>query len=186
MTQGASARPAFNPLTPAARPPHSPLAPCAQKAARHFGQSPLAKRAGHAHIAAMADTSGLAPDKDTLARLAAQAIRNLPTKFAQHLGEIDLRVEDFPDDALLHAMGIADGWNLTGLYHGHPLGEQSIWSSGVMPPVITLFRLPLLMEWIETDVTLDALITHVLIHEVGHHFGLSDADMETLENAPEE
>lgn len=116
--------------------------------------------------------------------LALQAIRNLPALFTAHLGDIDLRVEDFPDDALLRDMGIADGWDLTGLYHGHPLGEQSIWSSGVLPPVITLYRLPLLMEWIETEVTLDALITHVLIHEVGHHFGLSDEDMEALENTP--
>ena len=116
--------------------------------------------------------------------LASQAIQNLPALFTAHLGDIDLRVEDFPDDALLRDMGIADGWDLTGLYHGHPLGEQSIWSSGVLPPVITLYRLPLLMEWIETEVTLDALITHVLIHEVGHHFGLSDEDMEALENTP--
>ena len=132
----------------------------------------------------MAIKPTFAPDKEMLRGLALQAIQNLPALFTAHLGDIDLRVEDFPDDALLRDMGIADGWDLTGLYHGHPLGEQSIWSSGVLPPVITLYRLPLLMEWIETEVTLDALITHVLIHEVGHHFGLSDADMEALDNTP--
>jgi predicted Zn-dependent protease with MMP-like domain len=92
------------------------------------------------------------------------------------------RVEEFADDETLQAMGIENPWELTGLYHGRPLSEQSIWSAGDLPPMISLFRCPLLNEWVETGVTLEELVTHVIVHEVGHHFGLSDAEMEAIED----
>ena len=131
----------------------------------------------------MINPIGLAPGKDTIERLARQAIRALPSPFAEHFGDVVVRVEDFADDEILQDMGIEDPWDLTGLYQGHPLSEQSIWSTGEMPPMISLFRMPILAEWIECDVTLEDLVVHVLIHEVGHHFGLSDADMEAIESA---
>jgi len=114
--------------------------------------------------------------------LAHAAFARIPEPFAGYLGDITVRIEEFADDATLAALGLGDAWELSGLYHGRPLDEQSVWSSGDMPPVITLYRQPLLAEWAETGVSLGALVNHVVIHEVGHHFGLSDADMETLEH----
>ena len=93
---------------------------------------------------------------------------------------------DCADRDALEAVGLDDPWELTGLYHGRPLSEQSIWTTGEMPPMITLYRAPLLREWRETGVALDDLVTHVIVHEVGHHFGLSDDDMEAIEAKAEE
>jgi predicted Zn-dependent protease with MMP-like domain len=123
------------------------------------------------------------PDTATFERLARQAMRALPDVFRKHLDGVRVRVEDFADDATLKALGIDDAWGLTGLYHGRPWGEQSVWDSGEMPPVITLYRRPLLQELRETGVALEALVNHVVIHEVGHHFGLSDEEMAAIEDA---
>lgn len=131
----------------------------------------------------MAHKIGLAPDRETIEKLATDAIESLPSPFAEHLADIIVRVEDFAEDEILREMGIEDPWELTGLYQGRPMSEQSIWSTGDMPPMISLFRMPLLNEWIECGVTLEDLVVHVLVHEVGHHFGLSDDDMEAIENA---
>lgn len=92
-----------------------------------------------------------------------------------------VRVEEFADDDTLESLGIEDPWELSGLYHGRPMSEHSSWASGEFPPVITLYRRPILDEWIETGVLLEDLVTHVLVHEVGHHFGLSDAQMAAIE-----
>jgi predicted Zn-dependent protease with MMP-like domain len=93
-----------------------------------------------------------------------------------------LRVEEFAEDAVLAELGIEDPFDLSGLYTGRPLGDKSSAESGALPDMIHLYRRPLLEEWVETGVTLQALVAHVLIHEVGHHFGLSDADMHALED----
>lgn len=124
-----------------------------------------------------------APDSDTFERLARKAMAALPAKFREHLGGVRIRIEEFADDETLEALGIDDAWNLTGLYHGRPLDEQSVWVSGELPPVISLYRQPLLAEWCETGVGLRELVTHVVVHEVGHHFGLSDAEMHAIEDA---
>jgi predicted Zn-dependent protease with MMP-like domain len=124
-----------------------------------------------------------APDAATIERLARETMAKLPAAFRAHLGDIVLRVEDFADDAVLAEMGFDDPYELTGLYTGRPVGEKSVLDHGALPDMIHLFRLPLLEEWIDTGVSLEALVAHVLIHEVGHHFGLSDADMHALEDA---
>lgn len=113
--------------------------------------------------------------------MARATIAALPPTFAAHLGDIRLIVEDFASDAILREMGIEDPFDLTGLYTGRPIGESA--QTGDMPSTIHLFRRPLLDEWVETGVSLEALISHVVIHEIGHHFGLSDADMHALEDA---
>ena len=113
--------------------------------------------------------------------MAHAAFRAIPEPFAVHLRGIAVRIEDFADVETLKAVGIESEWNLSGLYHGRPLDEQSSWSSGELPPVITLYRIPLLAEWRQTGVDLADLVRHVVIHEVGHHFGLSDEDMDALE-----
>jgi len=96
-----------------------------------------------------------------------------------------VRIEEFADEAILTEMGIEDPFELTGLYSGRPLSAESSFVSGEMLPIIHLFRRPLLDEWVETGVSLESLITHVIVHEVGHHFGLSDADMHALESEAE-
>jgi predicted Zn-dependent protease with MMP-like domain len=123
------------------------------------------------------------PDPDTFESLARKAIAALPSPFREHLEGIRVSIEEFADAETLDALGISDPWDLTGLYHGRPMSEQSVWVSGELPPVILLFRQPLLEEWRATGVDLAELVTHVVIHEVGHHFGLSDEEMEAIENA---
>lgn len=123
-----------------------------------------------------------APDPATFEALALAAFARIPEPFAQHLAGIRVTVEEFADDETLRALGLEDAWELTGLYHGRPMDQDSVWTSGELPPVITLYRQPLLAEWCETGVALDELVTHVVVHEVGHHFGLSDEQMHALED----
>lgn len=120
-----------------------------------------------------------APTTQEIETLALEALGRLPHPFRDHLAGVVLFVEDFADDAILKAMGIEDPFELTGLYTGRSIAAEAF--TGDLPPTVHLFRRPLLDEWVETGVALDALITHVVVHEIGHHFGLSDADMHALE-----
>uniref|UniRef100_UPI0035CA2A24 metallopeptidase family protein n=1 Tax=uncultured Sphingomonas sp. TaxID=158754 RepID=UPI0035CA2A24 len=132
-----------------------------------------------------ADQPRTAPDADTIEAIARATIERLPPEFRVHLGAVVLIVEDFADDETLEALGIEHPLDLTGLYHGRPLGEKSSMESGALPDRIHLYRRAILDEWIETGVDLNALVAHVTIHEIGHHFGLSDAAMHALEDAAE-
>ena len=125
----------------------------------------------------------LAPTCDDIEALAREAMARLPDAFRAHLDGIVLRVEEFAEAEVLDELGIEDPFDLSGLYSGRPFGDKSVSDSGAMPDMIHLYRRAILEEWIETGVTLEALVAHVLIHEVGHHFGLSDADMHALEQA---
>jgi predicted Zn-dependent protease with MMP-like domain len=131
----------------------------------------------------MSDRQTLAPDADRIEALARAAIARLPDAFRQHLGDVILRVEELAEDDVLAELGIEDPFDLTGLYTGRPVGDKSVGDFATMPDMIHLYRRALLDEWIEAGVSLEALVSHVLIHEVGHHFGLSDADMHALEQA---
>jgi predicted Zn-dependent protease with MMP-like domain len=122
-----------------------------------------------------------APDAAAIERLAEAAIARLPEEFRRHLTNVVLRIEDYADEEVLEQLGIDDAFELTGLYSGRSLDRQDSWTSGELPPMIHLYRRPLLDEWAETGVSLEALITHVIIHEIGHHFGFSDADMHAIE-----
>ncbi|TAD77946.1 MAG: metallopeptidase family protein [Sphingomonadales bacterium] len=104
-----------------------------------------------------------------------------PLVFRRELEGVVLRIAEFASDEQLASLGIEDPYELTGLYEGVPLTERSQWDSDGLPPIITLFRQPLLAEMEETGVTFAALIRHVVIHEAGHHFGLSDEDMHAIE-----
>lgn len=118
---------------------------------------------------------------------AARAVlARLPEVFARELAGVVLRIEEFATDEQLGSLGIEDPWELTGLYEGVALTERSQWDSEGLPAVITLFRQPLLAEMEETGVGFAALVRHVVIHEAGHHFGLSDADMHALEDSVED
>lgn len=112
---------------------------------------------------------------------ARRTLARLPCQFREELQSVALRVEEFATAEQLADVEIADRWELTGLYQGTPLTEQSVWEPAEMPAVITLFRQPLLLEMRETGVGFDELVRHVYIHEAGHHFGFSDEDMHALE-----
>jgi len=130
----------------------------------------------------MERTFGLPPTSEEFEALARAALARLPEVFREHLDDVLIRIEDFADEATLAEMGIEDPFELTGIYEGLPVGEKSIAHSGQLPDRIRLFREPILDEWIARgDETLEHLIAHVLVHEVGHHFGLSDEDMHALE-----
>ena len=130
----------------------------------------------------MHDRTAASPDTTTFERLARESLERLPDPFREHLSDIVIRIEEFADDETLDALDLDDPWDLTGLYHGRPVGEQSVWMTADMPPTVTLYRQPLLAEWHDTGVDLGDLINHVVVHEVGHHFGLSDDDMHRLED----
>lgn len=123
------------------------------------------------------------PSADEIEALARSALAALPEPFAGHLADVVLQVEDFADDETLKAMEIDDPFELTGIYEGIPLTERSVDQSGNLPDRVRLFRRPILDEWADGDDTLEHLVAHVLVHEVGHHFGLSDEDMHALEEA---
>ena len=122
-----------------------------------------------------------APDAAAIERLAEQAIARLPEQFRRHLANVVLRVEEFADDEVLAQLGIEEPFELSGLYTGRSMREESSWASGELPPMVHLYRRPLLDEWVETGVALEDLIVHVIVHEIGHHFGFSDADMHRIE-----
>lgn len=105
----------------------------------------------------------------------------LPEPFAAHLTDVVLTVEEEADADLLAEMGIEHPLDLSGLYEGLPIGERSVSHSGTLPDRIRLFRRAILDEWIEDGESLEHLVRHVVIHEVGHHFGFSDEDMHRIE-----
>lgn len=130
----------------------------------------------------MTRTFGPAPSLDDFAALAEQAFDDLPEPFRGLAREAVIRVDDFADDAVLAEMEIADAFELTGLYQGVDLSRRSVFEASP-PPMIFLYRRPILDEWAERgDVTLEELVAHVLVHEIGHHFGLSDDDIDRIED----
>lgn len=127
---------------------------------------------------------GLPATLDEIEELALAALARLPKAFRAHLDGVAVLVDDFADDATLAALGIEDPFELTGIYEGVPVGDKFGANSGTLPDRIRLFRMPILDEWIARgDESLEHLVAHVLIHEVGHHFGLSDADIHALEES---
>ena len=126
---------------------------------------------------------GEAPSAAAIEAIARATIARLPATFARHLGDVVLVVEELADDETLAELGIDHPLDLAGLYHGRPVGEKSSMDSGAMPDRIHLYRRAILDEWVETGVRLDDLVAHVTIHEIGHHFGLSDDDMHALEES---
>ena len=135
--------------------------------------------------AGMSQRQTLAPDAAAIERMADEAISRLPEQFRRHLEGVVFRIEEFADDDTLDKLGIDNPFELSGLYRGRPIGEQSSMISGELPAMIHLYRRPLLDEWAETGVSLEDLVTHVIVHEVGHHFGFSDDDMHAIEGAAE-
>jgi predicted Zn-dependent protease with MMP-like domain len=128
---------------------------------------------------------GTPPSAGEMEAIARRVLDSLPEPFAESLRDVVLLVEDFADEETLAAMDIEDPFDLTGIYEGIPVTERSLEHSGTMPDRVRLFRRPILDEWADGDDTLEHLVAHVLVHEVGHHFGLSDEAMHALEEAAE-
>jgi len=124
-----------------------------------------------------------APSLAEIEVMAEEAFRRLPEKFRALCEELVIRVEDFPTDEVLDALGAETEYDLLGLFQGVGLPFRSESASGQMPNMIWLYRRPIIDYWAENDESFGAIVTHVLVHEIGHHFGLSDADMEAIEGA---
>ena len=127
---------------------------------------------------------GRAPSLDDLAALAEAAFQALPAQFRKLTGEVIFRVDDFPPQYVLDELGIEDPFELTGLYQGVDLAHRSVFDPSPQPSMVFLYRRPILDEWAaHGEIALPELVTHVLVHEIGHHFGLSDAQIEAIEAA---
>jgi predicted Zn-dependent protease with MMP-like domain len=113
--------------------------------------------------------------------IAAVAYKRLPSRFRALSGDLLIRIEDFATDEVLDSLGINSPFDLLGLYSGVDLARKSVMDVGAMPDMVFLYRRPILDYWAEHEETLGHIITHVLVHEIGHHFGLSDDDMERIE-----
>jgi predicted Zn-dependent protease with MMP-like domain len=127
-----------------------------------------------------------APSLGDIEALAAVAWRRLPATFRALCGNVVVRIEDFPTDAVLRDLGIESPFDLMGLFHGVAIGHRSVMDPVGMPNMVYLYRRPILDYWAEHHETLGNLVTHVLVHEIGHHFGLSDEDMERIEAEADE
>jgi predicted Zn-dependent protease with MMP-like domain len=126
-----------------------------------------------------------APSLTEIEVLAEHAYRRLPSRFRALCDGLVIHVEDFPSDEVLKSMDLQSEFDLLGLFHGVGLPFRSESAPQQMPNMIWLYRRPILDYWAEHEETLGAIITHVLVHEIGHHFGLSDADMEAIEAGAE-
>ena len=123
----------------------------------------------------------LAPSLDAIGRLAEEAWGQMPSTFRDLAGDVIFRIEDFADDETLADLGMEDPFELTGLYHGVDLTQRLMMDPAPQAPIVFLYRRAILEEWIERgDVSLRDLVAHVLVHEIGHHFGLSDEAMDAI------
>jgi predicted Zn-dependent protease with MMP-like domain len=124
----------------------------------------------------------LAPGLEDFERLADEAFAALPEQFRALCAGLVIRIEDFPDEETLTAMDCETAFDLLGLFRGHGLAQQGAGPlTGQFPNMVFLYRRPILDYWAEHEETLGSIVTHVLVHEIGHHFGLSDEDMEAIE-----
>jgi predicted Zn-dependent protease with MMP-like domain len=122
-----------------------------------------------------------APTLADFEAMAANAWDRLPSDFRKMCGDLVIRVEDFADDDVLDELGIEDPFDLMGLYQGVSLDKKSVSDIPREPDMVFLYRRAILDYWADGDDVLGHLVTHVLVHEIGHHFGFSDADMEDIE-----
>lgn len=124
---------------------------------------------------------GPPPTADEILEMAETALAAIPEALREMVRGAAIVVEDAADDETVQDMGLDSPWELTGLYRGVPLTRKSVLDVPTSPDIVTLYREPILLEWIETGEDLFRLVRNVLIHEIGHHFGLSDEDITRLE-----
>jgi predicted Zn-dependent protease with MMP-like domain len=134
----------------------------------------------------MSERFGRAPSIDDFAALAEAAFAALPEAFRTMAGDVQFRIQEFADADVLDELGIDDPFELTGLYQGVDLARRSVFDPQPAASMVFLYRRPILDEWADNgEITLEELITHVLVHEIGHHFGLSDDQIHAIEAAAE-
>jgi len=126
-------------------------------------------------------TEHLPPSLADLEELAQRALDTIPRRLKQHLGPVVIRVEEFPDEETEEAMDLDSPFDILGLYRGVALPHKSISDPRPDLDLVFLYRRPILDYWCETGEDLASVVRHVLIHEIGHHFGFSDEDMERIE-----
>ena len=129
--------------------------------------------------------SGRTPTDADIEGIARRTLDGLPSPFAESLGDIVLLVEPVADIETARSVGLSHPMQLSALYQGISVNHQSVSQSGTLPERITLYSRPILAEWRSTRVSLEQLVAHIVIHEVGHHFGFSDDDMHALEDDAE-
>jgi predicted Zn-dependent protease with MMP-like domain len=128
---------------------------------------------------------GRTPSPADIEAIARRTLDRLPSPFAESLGDVVLLIEEVASAETARRLGLRHPMNLSGLYEGVPLNHQSVQQSGMLPERITLYRRPILAEWQSTRFSLEQIVSHIVIHEVGHHFGFSDDDMHALEDDAE-
>ena len=121
------------------------------------------------------------PTLDDILRSAERILADLPPQFRELLADVAVKVIDWPDNELLDQMGIVDPLELTGLYQGTPIGESMSYGDSTGPNLIFLFRMPILFEWCERKIGLEEVVFDVLTHEIGHHFGMNEAEVLRME-----
>ncbi|MAM62744.1 metallopeptidase family protein [Maritimibacter sp. UBA3975] len=127
-------------------------------------------------------TDGLPPSLEKIETIAHDTVDALPEAFRGPARSVAIRVEDFPSDDMLASLEIESPFELTGLYEGIPLTEKSVFDQPGGPDVIWLFRRPIIDEWADRgDVEIGALVAHVMVHELAHHFGWSDDDIASID-----
>ena len=129
--------------------------------------------------------SGRSPTEAEIEEIARATLERLPSPFAESLRDIVLAVEPVADRETARSVGLSHPMQLSGLYQGVSLNHRRVNDSGTLPERITLYSRPILAEWQATPVSLEQLVSHIVIHEVGHHFGFSDDDMHALEDSAE-
>ncbi|HEX8840785.1 MAG TPA: metallopeptidase family protein [Sphingomicrobium sp.] len=129
--------------------------------------------------------AGRTPTDADIEAIARATLDGLPSPFRESLSDIVLRVEPVANPDTARSLGLRHPMQLSGLYSGVPLNQQSVTQSGTLPERITLYSRPILAEWQSTRFSLQQIVSHIVIHEVGHHFGFSDDDMHALEDEPE-
>ena len=129
--------------------------------------------------------SGHLPPDAEIDAIARVTLERLPSPFRESLHDIVLLVEPVTDAETARGLGLDHPMQLSGLYQGVPLHQRSVSQSGVLPERITLYSRPILAEWRSTRFSLEQIVSHIVIHEVGHHFGFSDDDMHALEDSIE-
>jgi len=129
-------------------------------------------------------TDSQAPSLDDIEAIARASFAALPENFRGLAGDIQFRVSEFPEDDVLDDLEAETPFDIMGLFHGVGMAHEAASpATGQMPNMIWLYRRPILDYWAENEETLGAIVSHVLVHEIGHHFGLSDDDMEAIEAA---
>ena len=128
---------------------------------------------------------GRRPSEADIEAIARRTLDRLPSPFAESLDDVVLLIEEVAGEDTARRLGLRHPMQLSGLYEGVPLNRQSVQQSGMLPERITLYRRPIIAEWQSTRFSLEQLVSHIVIHEVGHHFGFSDDDMHALEDEDE-